>query len=216
MMQTIPTDIKVGVRVQVLGKLMGTVKFAGVTKFAAGPWVGVELDAPEGKNDGTVQGERYFDCKPGHGIFARPNSVRPEPALNAFAMPGEMPQTPESAQEAPGSPDSPAQSAPSINWTRRQSAEHDLRQDICVDERVDLMSILGDCADDVQAMTEAVDKLAASMQAAPVATASEKLSPEEEAWLSDFTEQFERKFEEKLVALLDAKVSALVKDIPST
>eukprot|EP00913_Durusdinium_trenchii_P032519 g30445.t1 len=44
MMQTIPTDIKVGVRVQVLGKLMGTVKFAGVTKFAAGPWVGVELE----------------------------------------------------------------------------------------------------------------------------------------------------------------------------
>ena len=31
----------------------------------------MELDTPTGKNDGTVQGIQYFDCRPKHGIFVR-------------------------------------------------------------------------------------------------------------------------------------------------
>lgn len=31
---------------------------------------------PGGKNDGSVKGERYFDCKPNHGVFVRPSQVR--------------------------------------------------------------------------------------------------------------------------------------------
>lgn len=213
MMQPIPAEIKVGVRCQVLGKFMGTVKFVGVTKFAAGPWVGVELDAEEGKNDGTVQGERYFESKPGHGIFARPNSVRPEPSLNGFAMPGEMPDTPESAPEsAQASPSSLEESIPSQTWTRRTSIETDLRQDICVEERVDLISLLSGCADEVQTLTEAVDKVASMMQADESRPAeAQKLSAEEEAWLNSVTDQLERKLEEKLTPMLEQMMSSLVK-----
>lgn len=58
-------------RVVVAGK-PGTIKYTGPTKFAAGCWVGVALDAAVGKNDGTVQGEQYFVCKPEHGVFVRP------------------------------------------------------------------------------------------------------------------------------------------------
>ena len=36
-----------------------------------GTWVGVELDTPTGKNDGSVQGIQYFTCKHKHGIFVR-------------------------------------------------------------------------------------------------------------------------------------------------
>lgn len=41
----------------------------------AGDFVGVELDDPLGKNNGTVKGVRYFSCKPKHGLFVRPYDV---------------------------------------------------------------------------------------------------------------------------------------------
>lgn len=47
------------------------VTFVGQTSFAPGDWIGVVLDDATGKNDGTVQGQRYFQCDPGHGMFVR-------------------------------------------------------------------------------------------------------------------------------------------------
>ena len=47
-------NLKLGTRVEVMGKgLIGTVKYSGMTAFAAGKWIGLELDEPKGKNDGT-------------------------------------------------------------------------------------------------------------------------------------------------------------------
>ena len=40
---------------------VGTVEFVGPTSFQPGIWVGIVLDSPDGKNDGTVNGEFYFD-----------------------------------------------------------------------------------------------------------------------------------------------------------
>ncbi|KAJ5387498.1 hypothetical protein N7509_010039 [Penicillium cosmopolitanum] len=52
-----------------------TVRFLGTTHFAVGDWIGVELDDATGKNDGQVQGERYFHCEPGYGMFIRPTAI---------------------------------------------------------------------------------------------------------------------------------------------
>eukprot|EP00903_Cladosiphon_okamuranus_P009243 g8821.t1 len=69
-------SISVGRRVRVLPKgLPGVCRWVGPTHFSAGVWVGVELDSCEGKNDGEVQGSRYFTCAAGHGVFVRPESV---------------------------------------------------------------------------------------------------------------------------------------------
>ena len=52
-------------------KSFGTVRYVGTTDFASGVWVGLELNSPIGKNDGTVKGKRYFPCQPQYGIFVR-------------------------------------------------------------------------------------------------------------------------------------------------
>ncbi|XP_041092418.1 CAP-Gly domain-containing linker protein 3-like isoform X2 [Polyodon spathula] len=62
--------LKLGDRVLLDDLKKGTLRFCGTTEFASGQWVGVELDEPEGKNDGSVGGVRYFICPPKLGIFA--------------------------------------------------------------------------------------------------------------------------------------------------
>uniref|UniRef100_A0A669D333 Kinesin family member 13B n=1 Tax=Oreochromis niloticus TaxID=8128 RepID=A0A669D333_ORENI len=64
-----------GAYVTVGNNKAGTVRYIGVTQFAEGVWVGVELDTPIGKNDGSVGGQRYFHCKPGYGVLVRPNRL---------------------------------------------------------------------------------------------------------------------------------------------
>jgi len=53
----------------------GVIAFLGPTQFAPGTWIGVDLDAPTGKHDGTVQGVRYFEARPKHGIFVKSNKL---------------------------------------------------------------------------------------------------------------------------------------------
>ena len=50
-------------RVQISPTRVGFIRFLGETEFAAGFWVGVELDEPRGKNHGVVNGKKYFNCK---------------------------------------------------------------------------------------------------------------------------------------------------------
>ena len=86
-------EYQVGQSVELSDGRTATVRFAGNTHFATGEWVGVELDDATGKNDGEVQGQRYFACPQGYGMFIRPNvatiidqpTPKPAPRMNGKA-----------------------------------------------------------------------------------------------------------------------------------
>lgn len=69
--------VEVDARCQVSpGEKRGTVKFVGkVQGLPLGFWVGVQFDEPVGKNDGSVKGQRIFECPMSYGAFVRPDKV---------------------------------------------------------------------------------------------------------------------------------------------
>ncbi|KAI8625861.1 dynein associated protein-domain-containing protein [Xylariaceae sp. FL1651] len=69
------SEIALGQYIRLSDGRNAIVRFVGQTHFAVGDWIGVELEDDSGKNDGAVQGERYFDCSPGRGMFVRPTTV---------------------------------------------------------------------------------------------------------------------------------------------
>ncbi|KAK6746226.1 hypothetical protein RB195_012380 [Necator americanus] len=75
-----------GERVVVSGGKQGTVRFLGETEFAQGIWAGIELEQPLGKNDGSVQGKRYFTCKSPYGVFVPASKTQKAPSQT----PGKM------------------------------------------------------------------------------------------------------------------------------
>ncbi|XP_052828984.1 dynactin subunit 1 [Octopus bimaculoides] len=80
--------IKVGTRVEVIGKgVFGQVAYIGTTLFSTGKWVGVVLDEPRGKNNGTVQGKTYFQSPENHGIFVRQSQIRLASQIQAVDSP---------------------------------------------------------------------------------------------------------------------------------
>ncbi|TWU71740.1 hypothetical protein ED733_003075 [Metarhizium rileyi] len=81
-------DFKPGQIVQLSDGRKATVRFAGQTNFQVGEWIGVELEDKSGKNDGSVQGIRYFDCPAGYGMF-----VKPMMATIVAQAPGTKPAT---------------------------------------------------------------------------------------------------------------------------
>ncbi|KAK4243783.1 dynein associated protein-domain-containing protein [Corynascus novoguineensis] len=70
------SELTVGRKVQLADQRNGTIRFAGQTSFAPGYWVGIELEDASGKNDGSVNDVRYFDCPMGYGMFVRPNALK--------------------------------------------------------------------------------------------------------------------------------------------
>ncbi|XP_040887100.1 dynactin subunit 1-like isoform X2 [Toxotes jaculatrix] len=106
---------KIGSIVEVTGKgQRGTVAYIGATLFASGKWVGVILDEPKGKNDGTVQGKRYFTCEENHGIFVRQSQIQvveegssatspdtPESGIAKTLKQKDIPETPKTSKQTP-------------------------------------------------------------------------------------------------------------------
>lgn len=79
--ELLATGIVVGNRCRIInieGERRGEVKYVGkinVLDEGKSPWIGIEFDEPVGKNDGLIGEQRFFQARPGHGSFVRPNKV---------------------------------------------------------------------------------------------------------------------------------------------
>ncbi|CAM9645355.1 unnamed protein product, partial [Phaeothamnion confervicola] len=71
-------SLRVGNKVIAAGR-RGTVGFIGETSFATGEWIGVTLVEQQGKNNGTVNGIRYFDAEENHGLFVKRSQIKIDP-----------------------------------------------------------------------------------------------------------------------------------------
>ncbi|KAM6180429.1 CAP-Gly domain-containing linker protein 4 isoform 2-T2 [Erethizon dorsatum] len=74
--------LKLGDRVVIAGQKVGTLRFCGTTEFASGQWAGIELDEPEGKNNGSVGKVQYFKCAPKYGLMTSKKDSISESALS--------------------------------------------------------------------------------------------------------------------------------------
>ena len=68
-------NINIDDRCQITQDRRGQVKFNGFVKELNGTFIGIELDEPLGKNDGSIKGKRYFTCSNKYGTFIRPELV---------------------------------------------------------------------------------------------------------------------------------------------
>jgi len=75
------------------GARRGEVCHVGPVSGTKGTWIGVRLDEPQGQNDGSKDGKKYFDCPgPKYGCFLKPENVKvgDYPELDPFASDDEF------------------------------------------------------------------------------------------------------------------------------
>ncbi|EGW34397.1 uncharacterized protein SPAPADRAFT_59828 [Spathaspora passalidarum NRRL Y-27907] len=85
--------MKVGDRCRVInieGERRGVVKFIGkvdIIDEGKSDWIGIEFDEPVGRNNGSINGVKIFECRNKHGSFVKPKQVEVGdfPELDPFA-----------------------------------------------------------------------------------------------------------------------------------
>ena len=71
----------------------GTLRFVGETEFAEGVWCGIELDKPDGKNNGSRHGIRYFTCEQNYGVFVPLSKVELDTSRRSRSRPNSAPSS---------------------------------------------------------------------------------------------------------------------------
>jgi len=105
----------------------GTVRFVGPVAFAEGIWVGLEIDEPSGKNNGTVKGVEYFNCADLHGLFLRPSALFPEVSSPSEVIAEDVLQMDQAQHPKPTDTESSAQAAQQEGNVEQKEKEQGLQ-----------------------------------------------------------------------------------------
>jgi len=108
-------------------KLGGTVRFVGPVAFAEGTWVGLEIDVPLGKNNGTVKGVEYFNCADLHGLFLRPSALFAEVSTPLNVIAEDVLQTDQVEHPKPRGTESSAQAVQKEGKVEQKEKEQGLQ-----------------------------------------------------------------------------------------
>lgn len=112
------SEFKVGQKIETNTHRTGLVKYVGPIHVAEGAWLGIDLGEPMGKNDGSVRGERYFDCPPQHGLFVKETDI-----LQIISQPAPKPAAaPKPKNPAPAAKPRPSSVVASRPATSRASS----------------------------------------------------------------------------------------------
>ena len=90
--------------------LKGVIRYVGEYHVKPGTWVGIELETPRGKNNGTIAGKQYFECEDKHGLF-----LSLEDALKFCKVGPNMPKSQSQGVAAPDQKAKPAAHSPSAD-----------------------------------------------------------------------------------------------------
>lgn len=72
----------------------GVLRYVGEPEFAEGTtWCGIELDKPDGKNNGSRHGIRYFTCEQNHGVFVPLSKVELDTSRRSRSRPNSAPSS---------------------------------------------------------------------------------------------------------------------------
>jgi dynactin 1 len=93
-------EVKVGQTVQLKEHARAEVRYVGDIHIRPGTWIGAELPTPTGKNDGSIKGERYFECAPQHGVFVPETGVVKILSQPAAARPAATAAAPKPASKS--------------------------------------------------------------------------------------------------------------------
>lgn len=61
--------LRIGSKISFPNKGEGTIEYIGRPKNKDEAYVGIRMVNPNGKNNGYLEGQKYFDCEEGHGLF---------------------------------------------------------------------------------------------------------------------------------------------------
>lgn len=118
-------DLTPGQIIELNDSRIAVVRHVGEVHFQPGHWIGIELEEASGKNDGSVQGQRYFDCEQNYGMFLRAAGVR-----QVLEQPEQQPPPPQAkpkptnAGATPAPKQRPSSVHTGVNGLKKQETGH--------------------------------------------------------------------------------------------